>query len=311
VGFLVRRLLSSVVILIALAFATFMLVRLIPGDPALILAGPDATSEQLAKIRHDLGIDLPFGVQLVTYLTDLVHGDLGTSFASGEPVVSLISQRGLPSLELAAVALVTVLTVSVPVGMVLGALTRDGRHKIGEVVFTGVSSVAGSLPEFLAATFLAFVFAVWLRILPVAGDEGWQNLVLPVLAVTIRPIATLSRIIRAATLNALAQDYIRTARSKQLPELLIYVRHVLPNVLTATLTIGGLLFANLVGGALVVENVFARAGLGTALVNAILAHDYPTIQGTILLLGFVVVAVNTVVDLALAVIDPRSLARQV
>ena len=310
IGFVARRALSLVVISAALVFATFALVRLIPGDPALALTGPDATPQQLAQVRHALGLDLPFGTQLETYILKLSRGDLGESFEYTTPVAELVAQNLPPSLGLAGLAIGAVLLVSIPIGMIAALFTRDGRHRVGEVTFTGATSVAGSIPEFLAATALAFVFAVWLRLLPVAGTEGWQSLVLPVAAVSIRPAATLARIVRVETLNALTQDYIRTARSKHLPELLIYVRHILPNVLTATLTIGGLLFANLVGGALVVENVFARVGLGTLIVNAVIAHDYPTIQGAILVIGFLVVIVNTIVDLALAAVDPRSLTKQ-
>lgn len=310
VGFVARRALSLVIISTALVFATFVLVRLIPGDPALALTGPDATPQQLAQVRHALGLDVPFGTQLETYVMRLSRGDLGESFEYSAPVTQLIAQNLQPSLGLAGLALATVLLVSIPFGMIAASFTRDSRHRVREVAFTGATSIAGSIPEFLAATALAFVFGVWLRLLPVAGNEGLQSLVLPVAAVSIRPAATLARIVRVETLNALTQDYIRTARSKQLPTPLIYVRHILPNVLTATLTIGGLLFANLVGGALVVENVFARVGLGTLIVNAVIAHDYPTIQGAILIIGLLVVTINTVVDVTLAVIDPRSLARQ-
>jgi peptide/nickel transport system permease protein len=171
--------------------------------------------------------------------------------------------------------------------------------------------VIGALPEYLAGTFLAFVFAVWLRLLPVAGDAGWSSLVLPALAIALRPSAVLARIVRVETLNVLAQDYMRTARSKRLPVRLIYLRHTLPNVTTAALSIGGLLFAGLIGGAVVVENVFARPGLGTALVSAVMNRDYPVIQGLILMIGVAVAFVNLMVDVLQGILDPRSLTRQV
>jgi len=173
----------------------------------------------------------------------------------------------------------------------------------------GVTSVGGALPEFLASTFLAFVFAIWLRWLPVAGADERAAIVLPALAISLRPISVLSRIVRVETLNVLAQDYMRTARSKRLPPRLLYLRHALPNVLTAALTIGGLLFTGLLGGAVIVENVFAWPGLGTAVVQAVLNRDYPVIQGVILMLGMAVVLVNTLVDILLGVVDPRSIIR--
>ena len=207
-------------------------------------------------------------------------------------------------------SLALVLALSVPAGMFAGAFTREGRHRRAEVGFTAATSVIGSLPEYLAGTFLAFFFAVLFRLLPVAGSEGWQSLVLPALAMSLRPIAILARLVRVETLNVLAMDYMRTARSKRLPARLVYWRHVLPNVVTAALTIGGILFAGLIGSAVVVENVFARPGLGTTLVNAVLGRDYPIIQGIILVLGFTVVTVNATVDILLAIVDPRSMSRQ-
>ena len=294
-----------------LATASFMMVRLIPGDPALVVGGLSATPDELVLIRHELGIDEPLQVQYAKYWINLAHGNLGASFVTQEPVANVISDRAGSSFQLAGVSLALVLLVSIPLGMLTGALTRDGRHKRLEVTLTGVTSVVGSLPEYLVGTLLAFVFAVWLRLLPVAGSEGWQPLVLPALAISLRPMAILTRLVRVETLNVLAMDYMRTARSKRLPARVIYTRHALPNVVTAALTIGGILFAGIIGGAVIVENVFARPGLGTALVNAVLARDYPVIQGVILVLGVVVVVVNAAVDVLLAMIDPRSITRQV
>jgi peptide/nickel transport system permease protein len=213
-------------------------------------------------------------------------------------------------LELAAVALAFVLIVSVVGGMLTAHLTRDGRRPRTEFGFTIVASVLGTVPDYLLATFLTLVFAVWLTILPVAGAEGWQSLVLPALALALPSTAVLMRIVRVETLNVLAQDYIRTARSKRLPGRVVYLRHVLPNVVTATLTIGGIMFASIVGGAVVVENVFARPGLGSVLVNAVHARDYPVIQAVMLLLAVLVVCVNTIIDVLLAIVDPRTRNRQ-
>jgi peptide/nickel transport system permease protein len=295
---------------VALALATFSIVRLIPGDPAFSIAGITATPEQIVAIHHQLGIDKPLPVQLVTYFESLSHGDLGTSFITKQPVTEVIQARIGNSLQLAAASLLLVMLVSIPGGILAGAFTRDGKHRRGEVAFTAVTSIMGALPEYLMATFLAFLFAVELRLLPVAGAEGPQSLVLPALAVSLRPIAVLLRIVRVETLNVLAQEYIRTARSKRLPARLIYLRHTLPNVLTAALTVGGILFAAIIGSAVVVETVFARPGLGTSLVGAVLARDYPVIQGDVLVLGITVVTVNAIVDILLAAVDPRSLTRK-
>jgi len=310
VAFVLRRLLSLVLVCMGVVFAAFMLVRLIPGDPALVVAGEAASAARIEEVRAELGLDRPFLEQFGKYASGLARGEMGNSFQlSKKPVGELISERVGNSIQLAATALTTVLLFSIPLGMVMGAFTREGRHRRAEVLFTAITSVVGALPEFLLATFLAFIFAVWLRWLPVAGDNFPANLVLPLLAVSLRPVFVLSRIVRVETLNVLASDYIRTARSKQLPDRLIYMRHVLPNVATAALTIGGLLFSGIVGGAVIVENIFNRPGLGTTLVNAVRANDYPVVQGIVLVIGFTVVVANAIVDISLTVVNPRSLAR--
>lgn len=311
VRFAVRRLISLAVILVALVIATFMMTRLIPGDPAVNVAGIGATQEEIDRIRKELLLDRPLPEQFSIYVSNLAAGDLGESFFTRQPVAELITQRIGTSLQLAAAALLIVMVISVPLGIIVGAFTRERRHPRAELGFTAVTSVLGSLPEFLAATFLAFIFAVWLRLLPVAGATGIESLVLPALAVSIRPTAILSRIVRVETLNTLASDFIRTARGKRMPNRLIYGRHTLPNVVTAALTVGGLLFAGIIGGAVVVENVFARPGLGSSLVQAVLTRDYPVVQGVVLVLGVVVVVVNALVDLLLAAIDPRTAAGKV
>jgi peptide/nickel transport system permease protein len=310
-GFTVRRLISLVIILLGLTFVVFMMVRLIPGDPARIILGANANQAQVAQLRQTLGLDKPVLQQYVAYLNSLVHGNFGTSFQYHAPVAQILSADVPPSLELAATALALVLVVSIPGGMLAAALTKDGRHRHGEAMFTTVSSVAGSIPEFLTATFLALIFAVSLKLLPVAGNNGVSSLVLPVIALAIRPIFILMRIVRVETLNVLHQDYIRTANSKQLPRRILYLRHVLPNVLTAALTIGGVLFTSLIAGAVVIENVFGRSGVGTLLVQSILSRDYPVIQGVMLFLGVTVVVVNTLVDLVLGLVDRRTLVGRV
>lgn len=309
--FAFRRMIALVVILVFLVLATFMITRLIPGDPAVNIAGIDATQKEIEQIRQQLDLNRPLPEQFEVYVTDLLHGNLGRSFSTGQPVSSLIVQRLGSSLQLAGASLAIVIIFGMPLGLLLGAFTRERRHPRTEVVLTGVTSVLGSLPEFLTATFLAFIFAVSFRLLPVAGASGWKALILPALAVSIRPVAIMIRIVRVETLNTLASDFIRTARGKRLPRRVIYLRHALPNVLTAALPLCGLLFAGILGSAVVVENVFARPGLGTALVEAVTSSDYPVIQGVVLVLGIVVVVANALVDLIQAAIDPRTAAGKV
>jgi peptide/nickel transport system permease protein len=305
--FVLRRTVSLLVVLFLLLVATFMMIHLIPGDPARRIAGREASPDVVASIRQSLGLNDPLPVQFWAYFRRTLRLDFGTSFISHEPVSTVIASRLPKTAELAAAAFVTVMVLSLPVGILAGALTRERRHPKTEVMFTGVTSVGGALPHYLTATFLAFIFAVWLKVLPVAGSSGWKAIILPTAAIALRPVAVLARIVRVETLNVEAQDYMRTARSKRLPTYLLYFRHVLPNVLTAALTLGGLLFAGLIAGVVVVENVFAWPGLGTSLVQAVLARDYPVVQGLGLLFGVAVVVINTIVDVILSIVDPRSL----
>ena len=307
--FALVRLASLTAVLTTLLVTTFMILHLIPGDPARRIAGPQALPQQVEQLRETLGLNNPLLVQFTEYAKGVLQWDLGTSFVTREPVIKIISDRLPKTAQLAAAAVALMVVLAVPVGIVVGAMTREGRHPRFESLFTGITGVVGALPEYLAATFLVFIFAVWLHWLPVGGAGTWTSLILPALAVAVRPIAALSRIVRVETLNVLAQDYIRTARSKRLPDRLLYFRHALRNVLTAVLTIAGMYFAELIGGTVIVENVFAWPGLGTAIIQAVHGLDLPVIQGTTLFLGLVVVVVNATVDVLLGFVDPRSLVR--
>jgi peptide/nickel transport system permease protein len=310
VALILRRLGTMFFVIFFVMVAVFLMVQLVPGDPILNAFGENVDLSQLHRLRHEYGLDKPLVEQFYTWFVNTLHGDLGRSFQNQQPVTDLIRQRASTSLELALAALAIVLLVGIPLGILAGALTREGRHRKVEVGFTSVTAALASIPDYLFATILVFLLAVQFRVFPVAGSGSLKTLVLPALAVSLAPTMTLSRIVRVETLNVLAQDYIRTARSQRLPARLVYARHAGPNVLTAALTIGGLIFANIIGGAVIVENVFARAGLGTALVSGVLAKDYPVIQGITLVLAIVVVVMNTIVDIALGLADPRSMTRR-
>lgn len=286
------------------------MVRLIPGDPAVEILGQEATPELIALTRAELGIDKPFLDQFVSYVQNFFRGEFGTSFFTKQPVSALISQRLGPSVQLAAISLAVVLLVSVPLGLLAAHFTREGRHPKIEVLWASLTGMLGSIPVFLKATLLVFIFAYWLRLLPVAGREGWESLVLPVAALTIAPVLSLARIVRLQTLDALTQDYVRTAKGKRLDLLTIYFRHVMPNVVTVVLTVGGMVFSGLIAGTIFVEQIFVRLGMGTALIGGVRGHDYPVVQAIVLLLGIAVVVVNTIVDILIGMVDPRSLTTQ-
>lgn len=302
---IVGRVLVLALIALAVALATFALVRLIPGDPAQVVAGSLATEQDLANIRARLGLDGSVLEQLGTYLNNLAHLDLGTSFVTQEPVTAVIAQRLPKTLALAGTVLFLVFAVSLPLGIAVAAATFGGRRRSFDVAFSALTGIAGSLPSYLAGTVLAYIFAVRLGWLPVAGSDRWQSIILPAFSVALVPIAAMSRIVKVQTAAVLQQEYITMARSKRLSLAVLYGRHVMLNVLGSALAFGGILIASLLGGTVVVENVFAWPGLGTALVQSVLNNDYPVVQGIALVLALVVVLVNAVIDVVLRAVDPR------
>lgn len=301
------RLLVSVWVLVTAAFG---MIHLIPGDPVRAALGPTATQQLVDARRAALGLDQPLWQQYLDYLRGLFTGDLGVSMTSGLPVTDILGDRLPPTLELAVLAFALALLVSVPLGLGFAVLTRGGRRRPLELGFTSTSVVLAAIPEFLLAVALVWIFSVNLGWAPVAGRDGAASYVLPVLALALAPAAILSRIVRVETLTVLRADYVRTARAKRLPARTVYFRHALPNALTAAITLGGLLLGALVAGTVLVENVFAWPGLGSTIVSSILAKDYPVVQGVVLVYGIGVLVVNLLVDVALAVLDPRSTIRE-
>lgn len=305
-----RRALRFLTSLWVLVTAAFLMIHLIPGDPVRESLGLAAPPDLVASRRAALGLDDPLPVQYWHYLTGLFRGEFGTSLISGTPVSSLIGDRLPATVQLAVLAFLVVVVVAVPVGVVMAVLTRGGRRRGGELAFTSSSVVLAAIPEFLLAVGLVSLFAVQLGLLPVAGNDVAGSWVLPVLALALGPAAVLSRIVRVELLSVLGNDYVRTARAKRLPARLVYVRHALPNAVTATLTLGGMMLAALVAGTVLVENVFAWPGLGSTIVGSIQQKDYPAVQGIVLVYGAGVLLVNLVVDVVLALLDPRSTIKE-
>lgn len=300
--FAVHRLLGLLAVASTLVVVTFAMVQLIPGDPARVLAGQNATGADIDRLRHDLGLDRPLRTRFADYVTGLLHGDLGRSFQTREPVAHIISARLPYTAELALIAVIVVLAVALPLGMAVAV--RGSRRVDG--AFTFVTGLVGSVPEYVMGTLLVLVFAIVLGVLPAAGASSISSLILPVAAIALPHVCFMSRVVRREAGTVLAQDYIRVARGRRLPARRLYLRHVLPNLLTATLTLSGLMLAALLGGTVTVEAVFGWPGLGTRVVDAVLARDYPVIQGTVLVLGVLAATLNLIVDIALAVLDPRT-----
>lgn len=305
-----RRLRRLVISIWVLVTASFAMIHLIPGDPVRAALGITASPELVERRRAALGLDQPLPVQYVDYLRNVLTGNFGTSTRSGVPVAEIIGDRLPPTLTLAAFAFSVIMLLALPLGVVTAILTSFGRRRAGELAFTGVAGILAAIPEFLLAVGLVFLFSVTIPVFPVAGRTGPESYVLPVIALAVAPTAALARIVRVEALRVLDADYVRTARAKRLRPRLVYLRHALPNMLTASLTIGGLLLSGLIAGTVLVENIFAWPGLGSTIVGSIAGQDYPLVQGIVLVYGLAVLLVNLVVDVVLGVLDPRSTIRE-
>ncbi|WP_460600805.1 ABC transporter permease [Flexivirga lutea] len=310
VRFAIRRAGQLLVSLWALVTASFLMIHLVPGDPVRASLGMTAPQALVNARRQELGLDDPLLVQYWHYLGDLFSGDFGISMSSQLPVSQVISQRLPATLSLAVAAFVLALLIAIPLGALMGVLTRGGRAQRTELGFTTVSVIIGAIPDFVVCVILVWIFGVNLHLLPVAGKSGLDSYVLPVVALAVGPGVILARILRVEMIAVLRADYVRTARAKRLPAVTIYLKHALPNALTATLTLSGLLLSGLIAGTVLVENVFAWPGLGSTIVSSIQNKDYPVVQAIVLVYGVLVLLINLVVDIALALLDPRSTIRE-
>ena len=307
--YIARRLLATIPVLFIVAVLVFLLLRLAPGDPAAILAGDAASTEQIEQIRAGLGLERPIVVQFGIWLARVLHGDLGQSFYYRIDVASLIGQRMEPSFALASLTILIAILVSIPLG-VLAAWRHGGWF---DRALMGFSVLGFSIPVFVLAYMLIWLVSLKLGWLPVQGytrlADGFfpflRHLILPAITLSFIYIALIARVTRASVLEALGEDYIRTARAKGLTEIRVLVRHALANAAVPIVTVIGIGIAILVGGVVVTESVYAIPGLGRLTVDAVLARDFPTIQGVILFFSFVYVMVNLLVDLSYVFLDPR------
>lgn len=296
-----RRLAQTVPTLLVISVLTFLLVRLIPGDPATLIAGEESTPEVLAGLRERLGLDRPLTEQYLIYLGDVVRADLGRSIRSKQPVADELAARIPATLELALAAGLLFTTL----GTGLGVAAAIWRNRWPDHVIRVLSLLGVSAPSFWLGVVLILVFSVHLRLLPVAGRGSLAFLVLPAVTVALDGVALLARLVRASLLEVLAHDYVRTARAKGLMEPRVVLHHALRNALIPALTVLGLEFGRLLGGVVVVESVFGWPGFGRLLISAIQTRDYPVVQSAILLFAMALIAVNLVVDLCVGVLDPR------
>src|SRR5688572_21261577 len=308
-NFILRRLLATIPVLLIVAVLVFLMLRLAPGDPAAILAGDAASTEHIARIRTNLGLDRPILAQFGICVGNMAVGDLGESFFYKMKVATLIGQRLEPTLALATLTILFAVAVAVPLGVI--AAWRFGGWF--DRALMGFSVLGFSVPVFVLAYILIWIVSLKLGWFPVQGyrrlADGFgpflQHLILPATTLSVIYIALIARVTRASVLEALGEDYIRTARAKGLPEARVLVRHALANAAVPIATVIGIGIAILIGGVVVTESVYAIPGLGRLTVDAVLARDFPTIQGVILFFSFIYVLVNLLIDLSYVFLDPR------
>jgi peptide/nickel transport system permease protein/oligopeptide transport system permease protein len=299
--FMFRRLFFLPIVLVGISLIVFISWHLIPGDPAQAIGGLDASPETLARIRHDLGLDQPLPIQYLVWLSHVLRGDLGKSIATGQLVLPVLLERFGNTFVLALSGTLLSTLLGLPMG-VFAARRAHTRFDIGTMIL----ALAGlSMPVFWLGTMLILLFSVNLKWLPATGNETWKHLILPSITVGANSLGIIARMARSSMLQVLSQDYIRTARSKGLPESRVTWMHALKNALLPVMTVVGLQLGYLLAGAVVTETVFAWPGIGRLLVDAIFRRDFPIMQGAVLLIAFSFVVLNLIVDLTYAYLDPR------
>jgi peptide/nickel transport system permease protein len=299
--FIVRRFLIAIPVLWAVLTLVFFSIHLVPGDPVAAMLFGRGTASEILRLRHELGLDQPLWQQYLTFMGNATHLDFGTSLSAHQPVSALILERFPYTAQLALAAFVLSLIFGVSSGVLAATLNRTA---LGTII-TSLAVLGISIPDFFLGTVLALVFGVQLQWLPVAGTTGWSSLVLPAVTLAILLTATMTRLIRATMVDIMGLDYIRTARAKGLTWWSVIVRHVLRNALIPVVTILGLTLAGLLGGAAIIEIVFARPGLGTLAINAAQARDFPVVQGTAFVFAVILIVANLLVDILYAFLDPR------
>jgi peptide/nickel transport system permease protein len=304
-----HRLAATIPVLLLVTAGVFALLHLTPGDPIDAMMAESADADAKASLRAELGLDRPLPVQYLAWMGRLLRGDLGRSIRNGEPVIENVSRRIRPSLQLALLAMTISLLIAFPVGIVSAVRRNTSFDRAG----TTFALFGICMPNFLLALLLIFLFGVTLRWLPISGYvdpaeelvDGLRSLALPAVTLGLALAAVVTRTLRSSMLEALTEDYVRTARAKGLSEWRVMRGHVLRNALIPVVTVLGLQLGTLIGGAVITEYVFALPGVGRLVVDAVFARDYPLVQGVVLLIAVAFIASNLVVDLLYGLIDPR------
>jgi len=299
-AYVATRLAAALFVVVGVSLVSFLLTFL-SGDPAEIMLPPGATAQQIATFRAQWGFDDPLPVQYGRFLRRAVHGDFGVSLRHGQPSLPLIAARLPATFQLTVTAMLLAIVLAVPLG-VLAATHRGGKL---DLLAMGVALFGQSVPNFWLAIMMILLFAVSWGVLPTSGRGGWTHVVMPATAIAINLMALLTRLVRTAVIEVLSEDYVRTARGKGLRELFVVMRHAVPNALIPLVTVIGLQFGYILGGAVVIETIFTWPGVGLFTIQAILNRDYPVVQAAVFILATAVVLINLAVDLLYVWLDPR------
>jgi peptide/nickel transport system permease protein/oligopeptide transport system permease protein len=299
--YIARRVLVAIPTVLGVATLIFALVHLLSGDPARVIAGVNATEEDVSRIRHQLGLDQPLWLQYLVFIGNLVRGDLGTSTRSGQPVTAEILSRVPYTLELAVISTL----IAILAGVALGLVAAARRGTWVDLAISGFSVFGVSIPVYWLGLILIIIFAVDLHLLPAAGATHPLGFLLPSLTLAFYSIGFISRQTRSAMLEVLGLDYVRTARAKGAAWRAVLLRHALRNALLPIVTVIGLQFGTLLGGAVLTETIYSWPGIGRLVTDSIFARDYPTVQGVVFVFGVALVLINLLTDLMYAYVDPR------
>jgi peptide/nickel transport system permease protein len=301
IGYLARRAVAAIPTLWGVATVVFLMARLLPGDPARVIAGVLASPTDVERIRHQMGLDQPLWIQYLDFMGSLLHLNLGTSAHTDAPVLEEIGSRLPYTIELAVIALV----IAVTVGILAGIVAAVRRNTALDLIISGLSVFGVSMPVYWLGLMMIILFAIELHLFPAAGADEPTSIVMPAVTLALFSVGLIARMTRSSMLEVLGQDYVRTARAKGAPFRRVVFRHALRNALLPVMTVIGLQFGALLGGAVVTETVFAWPGVGRLLVDSIFFRDYPVVQGLVLMFGTTFVLINLLVDVLYAYVDPR------
>lgn len=301
IQFIINRVLSGIVVILGISVFSFLLVHFIPGDPVKIMLGQNATPEAVKQLNENLGLDKPLFVQYTTYMGNVTQGDFGTSLKTGRPVLTEILDRFPETAKLA----VAGIFIAILIGITLGIIAARYKDTFIDTIVMTLATLGVSIPGFWLAILLVMVFSVKFAWFPIAEGTGLRDLVLPAVTLGVLASTMISRLTRNGMVETLSNDFIRTARAKGLEERTILFRHALRNVLIPVVTLIGLQMAALLGGTVIIEQVFNWPGIGTLAIGAISSRDFPLIQGTVLFMGVIYVTINILVDIMYGFIDPR------